>query len=91
VELMLKGKKSLLAFCVLLAGSVGDAFACPACAGNLPPDEDGSSRTASQWAYNLSIGMLLGTPVCLVGGIGLLARKQIRHLESGRDQPRPTL
>lgn len=55
--------------------------ACPACSGNLPPDEDGSSRAGSQWAYNVSIGMLLGTPACLVGGIGLLARRQMRHLD----------
>lgn len=77
-------KKILLGSLVLLACFAGRVVACPSCAGNLPPDEDGSSRTGSQWAYNLSIGMLLGTPACLVGGIGLLARKQIRQLESLR-------
>lgn len=66
-----------LAFLTLSAGSL---YACPACSGNLPPDEDGSSRTSSQWAYNVSIGMLLGTPAFLVGGIGYLARKQLRQL-----------
>lgn len=67
--------------CLVLMGlTTGSLFACPACSGNLPPDEDGSSRAGSQWAYNVSIGMLLGTPAFLVGGIGYLARKQMLQL-----------
>lgn len=81
---MLKSKKLLLVWLALLVWHSSRAFACPSCAGNLPPDEDGASRVASQWAYNLSIGMLLGTPVCLVGGIGFLARKQMQQLQSQR-------
>lgn len=75
-------KNHLIASAILLAFSTGRTWACPACAGNLPPDEDGSSRTGSQWAYNVSIGMLLGTPACLVAGIGYLARKQMRQIDT---------
>ena len=76
-------KKHRIAAAILMVSSTGATWACPACAGNLPPDEDGSSRSGSQWAYNVSIGMLLGTPACLLAGIGYLARKQMRQIENG--------
>ena len=32
-------------------------------------------------AFAIVLLLLLGTPACLVGGIGLLARRQMRHLD----------
>ncbi|RLS41065.1 MAG: hypothetical protein DWH82_01350 [Planctomycetota bacterium] len=67
----------LILILFLVAGS---SSACPSCAGNLPPDEDGTNPSGGMMAYNISIGMLLGVPVCLVTGIGVIVRRQLSRL-----------
>jgi hypothetical protein len=69
----------ILAVTLLLAPTA--ARACPACADAVPAssgaEEDDQAREAR--AYNQSIYLMVGMPYLLVGGLGFMVYRSLRH------------
>lgn len=57
------------------------AMACPSCAGDTPPNEEGLHSGGEAVAYGISIAMLLGAPAFITCALGFLA------VHSTKDQP----
>lgn len=79
-----KGSCSLFFALLILGGGPAASLACPTCketlfdAGTLP------QRRATATGYALSIGLLLGMPLALVGGgAALIVRAQRRKQRTG--------
>lgn len=53
------------------------ALACPSCAGDTPPDEDGLQSGGEAVAYGLSIAMMLGAPAFVTCALGYIVTHSV--------------
>lgn len=53
------------------------AMACPSCAGDTPPSEDGLQSGGEAVAYGLSIAMMLGAPAFVTCALGYYVSRSV--------------
>lgn len=73
--------RARLAAATALVLFAAKAWACPSCAGDLPPQEDGLQAGGEALAYGMSIAMMLGAPAFMTMALGYVA------FRSPPDQP----
>ena len=53
------------------------SLACPSCAGDTPPNEDGLQSGGEAVAYGLSIAMMLGAPAFVTCALGYFVNRSV--------------